>query len=196
MLRLQYFLHRSNRDRHNPRSVILCIVFFGLGFALAFSSVDIPPIIFIHETGHYLTAEALDVRLEKTDRNSYLMYLEKDSPLRKYVRVLRSGYKAELALWYLSVPVLFLINVRRVRHWRDGVHFPLALFPGYAVGLFSGMKGTTDIQVISELVHKSEQQIIQRFIIFEAIIIFTLLAAYIAGFLLFLKYREGTRIRN
>lgn len=188
MFRLHYFLSKS--ERRPSRYFVLCLVFFVIGFALAFSSVDISPFVFIHETGHSLTADMLDVRLEKTSRNSYLMYLEKEAPLRRYVRVLKAGYKAELMLWYLFAAVLFVVNIRRIRRFKNGVHFLLALFPGYAAGLFSKMKGTTDIQAISELLGTGELAVLRRFIFLETLGMVLVLAAYVSGFYLYLRGRE------
>ncbi len=191
MLRLQYFLGRSGR---NPsRYVLFCIVFFLFGFVLAFSSVDIPPFVFIHEAGHSVIAKMLDVRLEKTSSSSYIMYLEKGGAVRNYTRVLHAGYKGELLLWYVLTIVLFLVNVRRIRHSKDGVHFPLALLPGYAVGLFSKLKGTTDIRAISELLHRPEGEVIRRFILTETAIVLSVMCAYIFGFLLYVLLREKPR---
>ncbi len=188
MLRLHYFQSRS--EQKPLRYFFLCVIFFGLGFALAFSSVDLPPFVFIHEAGHSVTAWLLDVRLEKNNARSFFMYLEKDEPLRKYVRVLHAGYKAELLMWYAVMIVLFIVNVRRTRHCRNGFHFPIALVPGYAVGLFLKLKGTTDIQVISGLIGSAESIIIRRFVLAEMAVMLGALAAYIFGFFVYLLNRE------
>jgi hypothetical protein len=191
MLRLQYFL--SGSERKPSRYVLFCSIFFLFGFVLAFSSVDIPPFVFIHETGHFISAKMLDVRLEKTSSSSYIMYLEKGKAVRNYVRVLRAGYTAELLMWYVLTIVLFMVNVRRVRHVKDGFHSPLALVPGYTVGLFSKLKGTTDIRAISELLHRPEDAVIRRFICTETAIVVSLLCAYIFGFMLYVLLREKRR---
>lgn len=188
MLRLHYFF--TNREERSFRKVLLLIIFFTVGFGLAFSSIDIPPFVFIHELGHSVTAKLLDVELEKLNSSSYLMYLVKDEPLQKYVRVLRSGYKAEIIFWYGFVFCIFIINIVRVRRFKDGLHFLAALLPGYSIGLFSRLKGTTDIQTIAEILGRSETSVIRRFILEESAGILLVLSAYIAGFILYLRLRE------
>lgn len=193
MLRLQYYLSRSEQQPF--RLTLLVVLFFIFGFSLAFSSADIFPFVFIHESGHFVTAKVAGVRMEKIDSSSYYMFLVKDKPIRDYVRVLRGGYKSEILLWYAFIAVFFCINVIRTRRFKDGIHFPVAALPGYVVGLFSKLKGTTDIRAIADLRGLPEAVVLNRIILEETALLILVLGMYIGGFFLFLRLSaKGKRL--
>ncbi len=192
MLRFRYYLSRSEQQPF--RNIILILLFCILGFSFAFSSVDVFPFIFIHESGHYLAARIVDVQLEKNDSHSYSMYLVKDEPIKNYVRVLRGGYKAEIFFWYVIIGFVFLINLRRIKRGKNGFHYPAALFPGYVLGLLSTLRGTTDIQAIAGLTNKAEVEILRR-IIFEEVVWTLLVSGLYIGGLILSEYLIKKRIK-
>ena len=141
----------ENKNRRTIQQTVLILIFFILGLFFAVSSVDILPFVAIHESGHILTAKIREVRIERTDSNTAIMYLEKGKPLKDYIKVLKAGYKWEIAIWYALILFIFIMNVLRMRKQKIGIHFPVALLPGYGIGVFMKIKGTTDIRVAAEL---------------------------------------------
>lgn len=186
MFRLSLRLYRKNSNW--TRRIILIIIFFIFGFVLSFSSGELFPLIYIHEAGHWIAAKIVNVSLEKQDVNTYLMYPETGRPVADYVRVLRAGYMMEINIWGIVVLSLMLFNRRRIRHTRECIHFPAALFPGYAFATFRRLYGSSDMTKISALLKIEQTVAVRNFIIRElCVIVFT--AAVYSAVLLIHKHR-------
>lgn len=189
---LKLVLKNYNTNRYLPRQAAGIILFFFIGFILSFSSGKLLPLIHLHEAGHYISAKVLGVRLEREDTNTFIMYPEEGGRIRDYIRVLRAGYMAECNFWILAVLIAFLVNLRRIREIRKCVHYPAALFPGYAAAVFRELPGSSDLTEIALLSGVHETAAVRNFFLRESAVVLIVLAVYI--FVLLKLYRRRNPI--
>jgi hypothetical protein len=189
---LQKFTVTGKRERYVHKQILFLCCFFVCGFATAFSSNDIKPIIFVHELGHYLIAGLMEVEATIHTVYTSIDVSSKDLSVNQYVRFFLAGYRLEIGIWYGVVLLFFIINVVRTAKTKPGVHFPIAFLPGYAVGTFNHLGGASDINAVASLLDIDTQQVVRNFVIRESLLIIGAVFLY-ALVLLYLAHKRANR---
>ena len=181
---------KGKRQQYIYRQIFFSLLFFICGIAIAVSSNDIKPLVFIHELGHFLAARMLGA--EAAIYGVYTSIDVSSTVIQDHdlARIFLAGYRAELAIWYVLIVISLIINVYRIRWSKPGVLYPLAFLPGYATETFRLIQEASDLKRASLLLDIDMESVVRLFIVRESLV---LIAIYVVYVIVLLHVRRQVR---